>query len=239
MPPVRRIVASFLWAVLLGSALYAQAPGKEEVFLHAHAFKHKQAAEALALIHPLLSKRGTVELQPGDNTLVVRDTMTALRRIVPVLREFDHPARPFQLEVFIVKASRAIVSPPVKRSDLPEELTQRLRELLPYETYEMQAQANLATREGQAVTYGMGSGFEVSFRLGTLAQGRRVKLNNFRVLRRTDGKDGKAAPLIHTTLNLWLDQPMSLGFAKSESSREVLMVVLTVRHGEPARRAQR
>ncbi|HVR99446.1 MAG TPA: secretin N-terminal domain-containing protein [Thermoanaerobaculia bacterium] len=238
MPPVRRIVASFLWAVLVGCALHAQAPAKEkeELSLHAFTLKHQPAAEAMALVHPLLSKRGTVELQPGGNTLVVRDTPASLRRIVPVLREFDHPARPFQLEVFIVKASRAIVSPPVKRSDLPEELTQRLRQLLTYDTYEMQAQANLSTYEGQAVTYGMGSNFEVSFRLGTLVQGRRLKLNNFRVLRRTDGK---AAPLIHTTLNLWLDQPMGLGLAKSESSREVLMVVLTVRPGEPGtRRAQ-
>ena len=37
--------------------------------------------------------------------------------------------------------------------------------------------------------------------------------------------------LLRTNLNLSLDQTMSLGLAKSEASREALMVVLTLRDG--------
>jgi hypothetical protein len=33
-------------------------------------------------------------------------------------------------------------------------------------------------------------------------------------------------------MNLWVDRTMSLGLAKSEASREALMVVLTVHDGE-------
>ena len=33
--------------------------------------------------------------------------------------------------------------------------------------------------------------------------------------------------LIHTNLNLWLSKPMILGLARTESSTEALMVILT------------
>jgi hypothetical protein len=241
MPFVRLVAATFFWAVLLGPALFAQPAAREELVVHAYTFKHKPAAEALVLIYPLLSRRGAVELQPGGNTLVVRDTAASLQRIRSVLESYDLPARPLAVEILIVRASRAVVSPPVRRSDLPASLTRWLRDALPYEVYETQARAQLTTREGQAVTYGVGPEFEVRFRLGTLLAGRRIKLANFQVSRRpaTGTAGSPAKPLIHTTLNLWLDQPLCLGLAKSEASRDALMVVLTLRNGEPVRRTQK
>jgi hypothetical protein len=237
MSSLRRIAASFVSAVLLASALGAQTADPGELYLHAYTLKHRRASEAFSLVSPLLSPRGTVEVQPATNTLVIRDTMGALSRIIPRLRNFDHPARPLSLELYIVRASRSIVSPPVLRSDLPEPLTRRLRALLAYDVYEVQAQALLSSVEGQAVTYALASDYEVSFRLGTILQDRRVRLSDFRILRRSDGRNSR--PMIHTNLNLRLDQTTSLGLARSESSPEALMVVLTLRNGDPARRQQR
>ena len=73
------------------------------------------------------------------------------------------------------------MSPPVSDSDLPRQLTRRLRDLLPYEIYEMEAQAQLATLEGQAVAYELGQDYRVSFRVGTMLEDRRVKLSDFRI----------------------------------------------------------
>ena len=56
-------------------------------------------ARPLPLVQPLLSPRGTVELQPAGNTLVSATPWRRSARIVPVLRDFDHPARPLRLEV--------------------------------------------------------------------------------------------------------------------------------------------
>lgn len=238
MDSLRRIVASFLTAVFLVSALAAQAQAPNQPSLHAYALKHRRAGEAIALVSPLLSPNGTVELQPGSNTLVIRDTMAALNRIIPVLRSFDHPARPLTLELYIVRASRSQVSPAIPRSDLPDPLTRRLRSLLTYDIYEVQAQAQLASLEGQSVTYALAEDYKVSFRLGTVFGDQRVKLSDFRIVRRTDRRAPGAA-LIHTNLNLRLDQTMSLGLARSESSPEALMVVLTLRNGEVTRRQQR
>jgi len=247
MVPVRRLVAivaviaSSLWTYGPAAPLAAQ-PGSQprdsaELALHAYTLRYQQALDAIPLIQPLLTGRGTLELQPGGNTLVIRDTAAALARIVPVLHAFDHPAQPLKVEILIVRASRAVVSPQVSRSDLPEPLTRRLRELLPYEIYEMQAQANLASQEGQAVAYELGDDYVVSFRLGTLMDAKRIRLANFDVSRRA-GKSKSTVPLVHTSLNLCLDQTMSLGLARSEGSRDALIIVVTVRHGDPRPRGE-
>lgn len=239
-----RIAASFLVLSLLASACIAQsgrpvpAPGAaagEDLVLHAFALKHRRAGEALPMVSPLLSKRGTVELQPGTNTLVIRDTIAALGRIVPVLRSYDHPARPLTLELYIVRASRSAVAESAPRSDLPDPLTRRLRGLLKYDIYEVQAQAQLASLEGQSVTYAVGGEYEVSFRIGTMLPQGNVKLSDFRISRRHSGAP-QPQLLIHANLSLRLDHTTSLGLARRENSPGALMVVLTLRNGEPARR---
>jgi hypothetical protein len=232
------LMASVAWTCAPAAAHALQPREPDELVLHAYTLRYQQAIEAIPLIQPLLTGRGTLELQPGGNTLVIRDTAAALARIVPVLRGFDHPAQPLRVEILIVRASRVAVSPQVSHSDLPEPLTRRLRELLPYENYEMQAQAQLASQEGQAVAYELGDDYAVSFRLGTLLEARRIKLANFEVGRRA-GKGKSAVPLVHTSLNLCLDQTMSLGLARSEGSRDALIIVVTVRRGDPRPRSER
>lgn len=232
---VRRIAASLLVLSFLGCACVAQGPSgnPDDLVLHAYTLKHRKAAEALTTVSRLLSPRGTVELQPRTNTLVIRDTIAALGQIVPVLRTYDHPARPLTLEIYIVRAARS-ASPEV-RSDLPAPLTRRLSSLLSYNVYETKAQALLASLEGQSVTYALSSDYEISFRVGTVQAPGRVKLSDFRISRRN-----RRAPqpqlLLHTNLSLRLDQTTNLGLAPSENSPEALMVVLTLRHGEAGRR---
>lgn len=228
LSPVRRAVLGLLCAALLAPACMAQAPAAtpSDLVLHAYTMRYRQASDAISLVFPLLSQRGTVELQPSTNTLVIRDSTAALARIIPVLRSYDHPSRPLNLDIYIV---RAIRSPGVTRSDLPEALTKRMRALLPYDVYEVEAQAQLASREGQAVTYALGKEYEVSFRLGTLVDRQRIRLSNFRVLRRTEERRA-GSPLIHTNLLLTLEQTTSFGLARTEQSTEALMVVMTVHY---------
>lgn len=236
MPAVRRIAASLLVLSCMAAACAAQSqPGAAaDLVLHAYTLKHRKASEALPLVSPLLSRRGTVELQPGTNTLVLRDTMASLGRIVPALRAFDHPARPLTLEVYIVRAARSAAQE--VRSDLPAPLTRRLSALLSYNVYEVRAQALLASQEGQAVTYALSGDYEISFRVGTLQGPGRVKLSDFRVSRRQGRGGPQPQLLIHTNLSVLLDQSTFLGLARSEMSPEALMVVLTLRSGDPGRR---
>jgi hypothetical protein len=242
MPPAARTSASVLLLLILpvawglGAARLAAAPSPgpgstasdDELILHAYAFKHKRASDAIALVHPLLSPRGTLELQPADNTLVIRDSAATIARIVPLLKSYDRPPRPLRVDIMIVRASRTAVSPPIVRSDLPEELTRRLHDLLGYDNYAVEARGALASQEGEAASYELGPDYQVSFRPTVLPE-RRVRLSDFEI-RRQPKRGGQV--LIRTNMNLWVDRTMSLGLAKSEASREALMVVLTVHDGE-------
>lgn len=191
--------------------------------VYAYALQHKEAGEALALIRPLLSQRGTVELQPQENTLVVRDTLAALGRIVPRLRSYDRPAQELRIEIMLVRAfSRPVPIGPGQT--LPGWLEERLRGFLRWDHYQVLADSGLDAREGQAVVHEIGRLYGVRFRLGSLVENDRVRLHDFRVWR---GPEGEEDPLLEANLSLWVDKPKVLALANSESSEHALMVVLT------------
>ena len=197
--------------------------------VYAYTLRNRPAAEALVLIRPLLSQRGTVELQPGGNTLVVRDSLAALGRIVPTLRAYDRPPERLRVHVLIVRAFSEPV-PAVPGRSLPAWLEDRLQGLLRWDYYQVLAEAGLDTREGENLVHEVGELYGLSFRVGTLYQDERVKLHDFKIWRagRSVSPAGAAhQPLLEATLNLWLAKPKVLGLANSESSDHALMVVLT------------
>ncbi len=249
MPTFRTTTATLLLTLLLVSgpaAVLAQArPGSptislEQMVVQAYTFKHKRASDALALVYPLLSGSGAVELQPSLNTLVVTDSQAVTDRVLQRLREFDSPALPMRVEILIVKASKIQVSPSVQHSDLPEELTKRLRGVLAYDIFELQAKAYLAAQEAQTVAYTMGNEYEVRFRLGVLGSQGRIPLKGFRLSRRKAAGGANGAPATWMSraydMELWLNQPQVLLVTRNEDSPEALMVVLTPRRGAAIRR---
>lgn len=157
--------------------------------VYAHTLKHQPAHEALAQIRRLLSPQGTVEVQPGGNTLVIRDRRAVLDRVIPVLTEFDHPPQDLRFDIRIVRAAplRSVISPPIQSSEdsgLPEEILRRLRNLLRYDDYRVLAKAEMTSREGEDVTYALGRSYSVSFRPGTVIAdptGERLRLAGFRI----------------------------------------------------------
>lgn len=237
MIAMRPAVASCLLVLVASSSWSAVAQAPElradgAVITQAFALKHKKATEAVQLVYSLLSPEGSVSVQPRSNTLVVRDLTRVVQSVGQVLRTFDLPARPLRLELIVVKASRNPAGAAARSSDLPEQLVRRLRKWLPYDTFEKQGEAMISTFEGESAFFGIGNHYEVSFRVGTLSEGRLIKLADFCIARPRGQGQGKAE-LIRTNLNLVLGQTLNLGLAKSEGSREALMVVLTVRQKEP------
>ncbi len=209
------------------------AQGKMRVY--AYTLKHQPAHEALALIRPLLSARGTVEVQPGGNTLVIRESKLALSRLTRVLADFDSEPEELRFDIRIVRAGpkRNVVSPP-EHDDfgpLPEELASRLRELLRYDDYRVLAEAGVTSQEGEDVTYDLGQSYSVSFRSGTVMAGQRVKLEDFRIVKRGNATNKarqlKPQELFNATVNLWLGRPFNLVLAQDESSQEALMVAIS------------
>ena len=195
----------------------------ERMALHAHTLRYRAAEDALGVVRPLLSPRGSAEVQPDGNTLVIRDSIASLARIVPALRAFDRPSEPLRLEVLVVRAGPEGGAASA-RSTVPRALEAKLKKLLPFDSYELLAEADLGTREGESVTYEIGAGYSLRFDVGLVVAGRQLRLEDFRVF-----QQGREAPLIRTNLRLLLGKTYSLGFAKSQDSPTALMVVITGR----------
>lgn len=226
---------------LSGQALPAtQAP----LVLQAYQLQHQAAIEALALVYPLLSERGTVELKPQENTLVVRDVPAHAQRILAALQSFDRPSRPVEVELRLLRATAQPFSPAPQSSSpaLPAEVLQRLKDLMPYHSYHQLAATSLRSQEGEQVFYQLGGDYRFQFRVGKVSDDQRLRLHGFRVSRTPaaegDAPDKSLAPeeqtLIHINLNLLLGQTLCLGLAPSEASSEALILVITARQGQVA-----
>ena len=207
-------------ALLLAGAAAAAAQAEPSLLVHAYTLRHQPAAEALALVHPLLSDRGSVQLQPGGNTLVIRDTEEVVGRVAALLREFDHAAKKLAIRIQVVRAGDG-----GEGARLERELAERLRELLRYDSYRVMAAADLEAREGEEVSYELGEEYRITFQLGTLMSEARLKLHEFEVSRGAGSEERQR--LLRTQVNLRLGRPMILGLAKNESSRRALLLVLT------------
>ncbi len=232
-------------ALLLAQPVVAQqAAADPELKVYAYTLKHQRAHEALAMLRPMLSVRGTVEVQPGGNTLVIRETPAAISLFSRLLRRFDHPPEDLRFDIRIVRAGpkRNGISPPqpeapeteVAGVELPEVLAKRLREYLRYDDYRVLAEAGVTSRGGEEVTYALGESYSVSFRPSAVVAGRRVKLEDFRIVQQVQNPAVKSRQLeprelFHATLNLWLDRPFNLVLAQDESRQEALMVAISCR----------
>jgi|GEM_PF-779068 hypothetical protein len=194
------------------------------LMLHVYKLGHQPAIDALPLVYSLLSPRGTLEIKPRENTLVLRDEQQAIDRVVALLDRFDHAGKPIRIAVQIIEA-RSLKFSPGTPSDIPGKLLERLTQLMPSHTFHQVATTELRTREGENVAYRMAERFHLEFQVGTVAEGDRLRLHGFRMARQTEG--GEAHRLIHTTLNLRLAQTLYLGLAPSEDSQEALMLVLS------------
>jgi hypothetical protein len=237
-PPARPPVAPLAAALALLGALLAGAPAAAQggapaataappaLSVYLYRLQHQPARDAFQLVTPMLSARGTVELRAGENTLVLRDTMATLGRVISVLRAFDHPARDVQVEIWLVRASVSRLSGDVSSERLPPELLRNLREHLQYTSYDLLAESRVRGREGERVTFDLGNDYLVRFRLGTVLA-ERLRLNEFEVLLERD--DETPASLVRSHLNLWLGRTMVLALAAGEGSPHALMVVVRCR----------
>lgn len=248
-------VLAVLWAVALGllATPGVAAPDtpnpsvvdRTQMRVHAYTLSHRMAREALPLVRPFLSPSGTVEEQPGSNTLVIRDVGTVIGRIVPVLERFDQPPEDLRFDIQIVRAGPQRgggISPPQAEEEtfeLSGEVAERLRELLRYDSYQVLAEAAVTSSEGQRVTYSLGQSYSVSFRLGTIlggsqANGERLRLEDFRIVKHVrnpsnKGRQLEPQELFRATLNLWIDRPFNLVLTQDTARQEALMVAISCR----------
>lgn len=247
LSPARRLTGRLVCIVTSVVSLLSVAPilGQEQVEtleLHAYRLEHQSAREARGVVESLLSDRGTVELDRATNTLILREEPSTLSKILPFLRDFDHPPRLMRIDIHILRTHRHRISPVLPSDDLPKHLVEGLGKMLRFSSYRLLAQARLTSREGERVHYELGGDYEVDFRVGTVLLDQRIRLRGFRVRAKEHAAAAASASgtepkrLFYSDLNLWLDQTLALGFAQDEASDRSLVVAITCTQIEPETR---
>ncbi len=229
VPAPRRPWLALFWLVATTAGLAAELEQSTPPALvtEVYALRNRAAGDAVAMVEGLLSSRGTLELQPGENTITIRDTAAVVRRVLARLRDYDQPPRRVRLDIQIVRAGDAASAgsgADGRGAELSPDLVRRLRELLRFDSFALMAQAGLEMMEGERVAYQFGGDYRVEFELGVLTASRQLRLQDFMVGK---GPVDDSRPLIHTNLNLTIERPMVLGLARTEASERALMVVLT------------
>lgn len=202
---------------------------RDEVVIHVYKMRHQSADDAWAVVVPLLSPRGRLEVRKEDNTLVLRDSEAAIARILPEIVAFDHLAQPVDVELWLLRASGSQVSPPLvpQVKGVPAELMRSLSERFAYQHYGLIGSSKVQATEGKRVTFHVGGDYVVRFRLGTILGEQRLKLNEFEVVLMPD--NGDPVPLMKTLVNVWMERPIVLGLSSHDPLKPALMVVVRCR----------
>ncbi|MEO8197846.1 MAG: hypothetical protein ABI689_14110 [Thermoanaerobaculia bacterium] len=194
------------------------------VRLMVFSLERRTVFDALTVVRPLLSVQGSVDLDPNRGTISVRDNLAALSRVATAIRAFDRASLPVRIDVSLILAETAKISPIRPDTGIAPDLLARLRQLLRFENFSLLAQSQIASFEGEAVVYDMAQGYRLNFELGSVGDGKRIRLSEFRMVRALPGKPEHE--LVRSVVNLGLDQPLILGLTRDEASDRALMLVL-------------
>jgi hypothetical protein len=205
----------------------AAADAKVSLAVRTFTFKFKQADKAAAAIKPLLSKEGSMSIQPSTNALVVTDRAENMKAVAKLIGDFDKEPQSFRLYVRIVGASRVEGTP--KIADDLKEVARKLA-ILPYNSFESVGEATVQGKEGDPGVIDMSTGYRANFKFGEYNPASdSIAVNDLQIARLTGAQHDQLTSLLTTSLNLTIGQTYILGASKAPQSQRALMIVLVAR----------
>ena len=205
----------------------AAADAKASLAVRTFTFKFKQADKAAAAIKPLLSKEGSMSIQPSTNALVVTDRAENMKAVAKLIGDFDKEPQSFRLYVRVVGASRVEGTP--KIADDLKDVARKLA-ILPYNYYESVGEATMQGKEGDPGVIEMSTGYRANFKFGEYDPASdSIAVNDLEIAKLTGAQRDQLTSLLKTSLNLTIGQTYVLGASKAPQSQRALMIVLVAR----------
>ncbi|HPW54978.1 MAG: hypothetical protein KA072_08140 [Thermoanaerobaculaceae bacterium] len=217
---------TFLVVLLAAGVSVVDASELEE---RAIQLRHQPVREAAAVVEPMLSPQGSVLIQPGTNSLTVRDRPEVVRHVVEVLTAWDVVPRDYRLRVRLILASTAAAIRPGQQPAKLEGFGSELTGLFRWSGFEEIDSFEVQAREGASVETKLGQGYTVRFTLrASPSEPERVQLAPCEVLR-LEGQEhgiGVQHRVHRSNVSLRLGQTFILVTARSEEAKKALVVVL-------------
>jgi hypothetical protein len=205
----------------------AAADAKASLAVRTFTFKFKQADKAAAAIKPLLSKEGSMSIQPSTNALVVTDRAENMKAVAKMIGDFDKEPQSFRLYVRIVGASRVEGTP--KIADDLKDVARKLA-ILPYNSFESVGEATVQGKEGDPGLIDMSTGYRAEFKFGEYDPASdSIAVKDLQIGKLTGTQHDQLTALLKTSLNLTVGQTYILGASKAPQSQRALMIVLVAR----------
>ncbi len=202
------------------------APAQEKsLSVHSYHFRFRDADKAAAMIKTLISGDGSMQIQPGSNTLIVTDRPENLKAIDAALQQFDRPAQSFRLYVRVISAGRVDASQ-ARISDDLKDIAPKLA-LLRYNSYESLGHADISGAEGDPAGVELQNGYRADFKFGEFDPAAdTLQVSDFRLSRQ---QGDQLTPLLKTTLNLKLGNTVIMGASRAPQSQRAVMIVVVAR----------
>ncbi len=235
--PARRLGRACLFIVIMLSApgllhLGAES-GKTESFpTRLFTVRFKDVNDVYLLIEPLLSAKGSVQMQPRLKTLAVTDDEATLRKIGEMIRGYDLPPKNVEVAFQLILASAD--KPPEKISPRIRGVIEKLNELSTrWSDYRLLGSATITASEGEKASVEVGEDYRISFAVDYASDDQKlVRFKRFTLDRREAPKgpenpEGTYARVLDTALNLKEDKLYIFGASKMESSNRALFMTIT------------
>ena len=195
--------------------------------------RFKDVNDVYLLIEPLLSARGSVQMQPRLKTLAVTDEPETLAKIETMIQSYDLPPKNVEVALQLILATTA-EKPPESISPRIRGVIQKLNEISTrWSDYRLLGSATLTSMEGDRASVEMGEDYRVSFAVDYVSDEQKmVRFKRFTLDRRERPRGPESTQenytrVLDTALNLKEDKLYIFGASKMESSNRALFMTIT------------
>lgn len=195
--------------------------------------RFKDVNDVYLLIEPLLSERGTVQMQPRLKTLAVTDDEETLQKIDEIIRSYDLPPRSVEVALQLILATTAggqseKISPRIRG------VIEKLNEISTrWSDYRLLGSATVLSAEGERTSVQLGEDYRISFAVDYASDEQKlVRFKRFTLDRREkprypELREENYARVLDTALNLKSDKLYIFGASRLESSNRALFMTIT------------
>jgi hypothetical protein len=196
--------------------------------------RFKDVNDVYLLIEPLVSARGSVQMQPRLRTLAVTDDPETLEKIEAMIQSYDLPPKNVEVALQLILATAAgkpaeTISPRIRGG-----VIQKLNEISTrWSDYRLLGSATVVSSEGEKTSVEMGEDYRISFAVDYASDEQRlVRFKRFTLDRRErpgdpEPREETYTRVLDTALNLKEDKLYIFGASKMESSNRALFMTIT------------
>ena len=196
--------------------------------------RFKDVNDVYLLIEPLLSARGSVQMQPRLRTLAVTDDPETLVKIEAMIQSYDLPPKNVEVALQLILATTAGKPPETISPRIRGGVIQKLNEISTrWSDYRLLGSVTVVSSEGEKASVEMGEDYRISFAVDYASDEQRlVRFKRFTLDRREKARDPEHreetyARVLDTALNLKEDKLYIFGASKMESSNRALFMTIT------------